>query len=161
IDAGAIDTELGVIKTGKEADVFFLERTATDGTGVVMAAKRYRDPDHRSFRRSGVYTAGRSVRRTRDRRALSRKSDYGRSVAAAQWAIAEWDALVRYWSAGLPVPYPVQIDGTEILMELIEYADAPAPRLAQVRPEPGLLEEYFEQIRAAISVMAGEGVAHG
>lgn len=160
-DAGALDTELGVLKTGKEADVFLLERAAPDGSGVVMAAKRYRDLDHRSFRRGGVYTEGRTVRRTRDRRALSRKSDYGRSVAAAQWAIAEWDALCRYWSAGLPVPYPVQIDGTEILMELIQHAGAPAPRLAQVRPEPDLIEEYFVQIRTAISVMAGEGVAHG
>lgn len=160
-DSGAIDTELGVLKTGKEADVFLLERTAPDGTGVIMAAKRYRDLDHRSFRRSGVYTEGRTVRRSRDRRALSRKSEYGRSVAAAQWAIAEWDALGRYWSAGLPVPYPVQIDGTEILMELIEHDGTPAPRLAQVRPEAELLEEYFVQLRTAISVMAGEGLAHG
>ena len=119
--AAAADTELGILKTGKEADVFLLERAVPDGTWVVMAAKRYRDLDHRSFRRSDVYTASRTARRTRDRRALSRKSDYGHSVAAAQWAIAEWDALCRYWSAGLPVPYPVQIDGTEILMELISY----------------------------------------
>ncbi|WP_114905516.1 serine protein kinase RIO [Ornithinimicrobium murale] len=160
-DSGAIDTDLGVLKTGKEADVFLLERTAPDGTGIVMAAKRYRDLDHRSFRRSGVYTESRTARRSRDRRALTRKSSYGRSVAAVQWAIAEWDALCRYWSAGLPVPYPVQVDGTEILMELIEYADTPAPRLAQVRPGPDLLEEYFEQLGTAISVMAGEGLAHG
>lgn len=160
-DSGAIDTELGVLKTGKEADVFLLDRTAPDGTGVVMAAKRYRDLDHRSFRRSAIYTDGRVARRTRDRRALSRKSEWGRTVAAAQWAIAEWDALCRYWSAGLPVPYPVQIDGTEILMELIQHEGMPAPRLAQVRPEPDLLEEYFHQMQTAISVMAAEGVAHG
>jgi len=160
-DAGAIDTELGILKTGKEADVFLLERAAPDGTGVVMAAKRYRDLDHRSFRRSAAYTDGRIARRSRDRRALSRKSDWGRTVAAGQWAIAEWDALCRYWSAGLPVPYPVQIDGTEILMELIEHDGAPAPRLAQLSPDPGLLEEYFVQLRTAISVMAAEGVAHG
>lgn len=160
-DSGALDTELGILKTGKEADVFLLERTAPDGTGTVMAAKRYRDLDHRSFRRSSDYTEGRTVRRSRDQRALSRKSTWGRSVAAGQWAVAEWDALCRYWSAGLPVPYPVQIDGTEILMELIEYDGAPAPRLAQVRPTPGLVEEYFVQIRTAISVMAAEGVAHG
>ncbi|USQ77649.1 serine protein kinase RIO [Ornithinimicrobium cryptoxanthini] len=160
-DSGALDTELGILKTGKEADVFLLERTAPDGTGVVMAAKRYRDLDHRSFRRSSDYTEGRTVRRSRDQRALARKSEWGRSVAAGQWAVAEWDALCRYWTAGLPVPYPVQLDGTEILMELIQYDDAPAPRLAQVRPGAGLLEEYFVQVRTAISVMAAEGVAHG
>lgn len=160
-DSGALDTELGVLKTGKEADVFLVDRTAPDGTGVVMAAKRYRDLDHRSFRRSSTYTEGRTARRTRDRRALSRKSEWGRAVAAGQWAVAEWDALCRYWSAGLPVPYPVQIDGTEILMELIEYDGTPAPRLSQVRPDVELLEEYFFQMRTAISVMAAQGVAHG
>ena len=160
-DAGAVDTELGILKTGKEADVFLLERATSDGTATVYAAKRYRSADHRTFHRSTDYTEGRRVRRSRDQRALARKSTWGRSVAAGQWAIAEWDALCRYWSAGLPVPYPVQIDGTEILMELIEYDGAPAPRLAQVRPDAGLLQEYFVQIRTAISVMAAEGVAHG
>jgi RIO kinase 1 len=41
---GAVDTELGVLKTGKEADVRMLERADPhdpDG-GVVVAAKRYR-----------------------------------------------------------------------------------------------------------------------
>ncbi|WP_237565645.1 serine protein kinase RIO [Ornithinimicrobium cavernae] len=160
-DAGAIDSELGVLKTGKEADVFLLERAAPDGTRVVMAAKRYRSTEHRTFHRSADYTQGRRVRRSRDQRALSRGSAYGRAVAAAQWAVAEWDALCRYWSADLPVPYPVQIDGTEILMELIEHDGTPAPRLAQVRPDPDLLEEYFLQLRTAISVMAAEGVTHG
>ena len=51
---GAVDTELGILKTGKEADVHLLERADPhdpDG-GVVMAAKRYRSPEHRSFHRA-------------------------------------------------------------------------------------------------------------
>lgn len=160
-DAGALDTELGVLKTGKEADVFLLERTAPDGTGVVMAAKRYRGLDHTSFRRSATYTEDRRVRRSRDQRALDRKSTWGRTVAAGEWAASEWDALCRYWSAGLPVPYPVQIDGSEILMEFIEYDGAAAPRLAQVKPGAELLEDYYHQVASAIGAMAGEGVAHG
>ena len=60
--SGAIDTELGILKTGKEADVFLLERAdphRPDGA-VVMAAKRYRDTDHRTFHRAATYTEGRS-----------------------------------------------------------------------------------------------------
>ena len=46
------------------------------------------------------------------------------------------------------MPYPVQLDGTEILMELITLADGSgAPRLAQTRPPRELLEVYFEQLR--------------
>lgn len=92
-DAGAIDTELGVLKTGKEADVFLLER-GTDTRRSLLAAKRYRTPEQRSFRRSAIYTEGRTVRRSRDARALKNGSTYGRQVEAAQWAAAEWNFLV-------------------------------------------------------------------
>lgn len=162
-DAAAVDTDLGVLKTGKEADVLLLSREATDGSGArtVMAAKRYRGTDHRTFHRSSAYTEGRRTRRSRDQRALARKSSYGRAVEAGRWAFAEWEALCNYWSIGLPVPYPVQIDGTEILMELIEHEGQPAPRLVQERPSPDLLAEYFEQLRTAIAVLAAQGVAHG
>ena len=102
----AIDTELGILKTGKEADVFLLERAEPGGPSVVMAAKRYRGEETRSFHRSAAYTEGRRTRRSRDARALARKSAYGRAVAAGQWATAEWEALKRLWLLGVPVPYP-------------------------------------------------------
>lgn len=163
-DAGAVDTELGVLKSGKEADVFLLERAATDGSGQVclLAAKRYRDDRHRAFHRASTYTEGRRTRRSRDARAMERRSGYGRAVAAGQWARSEWQALVQAWSSGLPVPYPVQVDGTEILMEFIGDDDgAAAPRLVQLRPEPEALRGYYEQLRGVVLSWAGAGVAHG
>lgn len=160
---GAIDTDLGILKTGKEADVFLLERAdpLAAGSGVVMAAKRYRDTDHRTFHRSATYTEGRSVRRSRDQRALKRKSTWGRVVAAGEWATSEWAMLNRFWSLGLPVPYPVQIDGTEILMEWIVADGESAPRLAQTRPPAPLLASYFDQVRDALTTMTQAGLVHG
>ncbi|WP_329446049.1 serine protein kinase RIO [Streptomyces canus] len=165
---GAIDTELGVLKTGKEADVHLVERAdpLDAAGGVVMAAKRYRSPEHRSFHRSAAYTEGRSMKRSRDERAIKRKSTFGRQVAAGEWAVSEWGALVRLWNLGLPVPYPVQIDGTEILMEWITVVDedgavATAPRLAQVRPSRELLAAYFEQLTDALATMVQSGIVHG
>jgi len=160
---GAIDTELGILKTGKEADVFLLERAdpLDPENGVVMAAKRYRAPEHTSFHRSAAYTEGRSMKRSRDNRAIKRKSTFGREVAAGEWAVSEWGALVRLWRLGLPVPYPVQIDGTEILMELVTVDGEPAPRLAAMRPEPDLLRHWFDQLRDAMALLAGNGLAHG
>jgi RIO kinase 1 len=164
-DRAAVDTELGILKTGKEADVFLLERgvDSPDGTGpaTVMAAKRYRSEEHRSFHRSSTYTEGRRTRNTRDARAMAKRTAHGRAVAAGQWAWAEWEAMKRFWSAGVPVPYPVQIDGTEILMELVTVGDEVAPRLAQSRPERDLLVSYFDQLRDAMAVLAGHGIAHG
>ncbi|MEP6817234.1 MAG: RIO1 family regulatory kinase/ATPase [Marmoricola sp.] len=159
-DRGALDTELGILKTGKEADVFLVEREGADGS-VVMAAKRYRGEEHRSFHRSTAYVEGRKVRNSRDARAMSRKTAHGRAVAAGQWAWAEWESLKRLWTLGVPVPYPVQIDGTEILMELVTVDGEPAPRLTHERPEPALLASYFDQLREAMIVMASAGIVHG
>jgi RIO kinase 1 len=159
---GAIDTELGVLKTGKEADVFLLQRAVPGTGGVVMAAKRYRGADHRDFQRSTAYTEGRrQSRNTRDNRAVAKGSAHGRAVAAGHWAWAEWEALKRFWSAGVPVPYPVQIDGTELLMELVTDQGRAAPRLAATRPGPALLASYYEQLRDAVLALARDGVAHG
>ena len=160
-ESAAIDTELGILKTGKEADVVLLER-ATDDRSVVLAAKRYRSTDHRLFHRDSGYTEGRSMRRTRDRRAAAKGTRYGRLVQAGQWALAEFGYLADLWSAGLPVPYPVQLDDVEICMEFITLADGTgAPRLAQTRPERQLLETYWTQLTDAMRVMAGRGLAHG
>ncbi len=157
----AVDTELGVLKTGKEADVFLLER-ADEHAGVVLAAKRYRDLDHRLFSRDAGYTEGRRMRNSRDRRAAAKGTRHGRAVAAGQWAAAEFDCLSRFWSAGLPVPYPVQLDGTELLMELVTLADGSgAPRLAQTRPARPLLESCWSQLTDAMRAMAALGLAHG
>jgi RIO kinase 1 len=161
-EQAAIDTELGVLKTGKEADVFLLERAVPGGRGVVMAAKRYRSEEHRSFHRSTSYVEGRRTRNSRDTRAMAKKTAHGRSVAAGQWAFAEWEALCRLWTAGVPVPYPVQIDGTEILMEFVDDGDGgAAPRLAQVRPRGELLRSYFDQVRDAMAELARAGITHG
>ncbi|HLT60809.1 MAG TPA: RIO1 family regulatory kinase/ATPase [Microlunatus sp.] len=157
----AIDTELGVLKTGKEADVFLIERAA-EHRSQVHAAKRYRGHDHPQFHRDSGYVEGRKLRNTRDRRAVAKGTRWGRTVEAGQWAAAEWFTLCDLWSAGLPVPYPIQLDGTEIVMELITTADgAAAPRLAQVRPDRELLESYWEQLHQALRILAGRQQAHG
>ncbi len=162
-DDGAVDTDLGVFKTGKEADVFLVERAvpAAPDKATLLAAKRYRSLDHRLFSRDAAYVEGRRIRKSREARAAAKGTAFGRAVQAGEWASHEFAALSSLWSAGLPVPYPVQIDGTEILMEFIEVDGVAAPRLAQLRPPRDLLESYFEQLRDAMAVMARRGVAHG
>lgn len=162
-ERGAIDTELGILKTGKEADVFLIERAVVGdpSRATVMAAKRYRTTDHRQFHRDAGYTEGRSAKRSRDNRAIRNKSTFGKLIAQGAWAQQEYDALSALWKAGLPVPYPVMIDGTEILMEYIEYDGDAAPRLAQTRPDRATLESYFDQLREALRLLARHGWAHG
>ncbi|WP_104110008.1 serine protein kinase RIO [Arthrobacter sp. N199823] len=162
-DAAAIDTELGVLKTGKEADVFLVER-ATESRRALLAAKRYRSADQRLFHRSSTYTEGRSVRRSRDARAIKNSNSYGREVEAARWANAEWTYLRMAWENGIPVPYPVQICGSEILMEFIadpENPGAAAPRLQATHPSAEQLRSYWHQLVDAMTAFARLGFAHG
>jgi len=161
--AAAVDTELGILKTGKEADVFLIERAVPgDPTQrTLLAAKRYRDSDHRSFQRSSIYTEGRRTRNTRDTRALASRSVHGREVAAAQWSFAEFAALSRMHELGAPVPYPVQVNGTEVLMEFLGDGRAAAPRLAQVRADAVDLADLFAQVVEIMHIFAAAGFAHG
>jgi RIO kinase 1 len=167
--AAAIDTELGIVKSGKEADVFLIERavpsdvTITDGSGtsVVLAAKRYRGPELSDFHRSSQYREGRRTRNTRDTRAMARGSSYGRVVQAGLWAAAEFDALCLLFERGIAVPYPVQIAGTEILMEFIGDNGTAAPRLAQVRERGAALTPLYDQVVELLLGFARAGHAHG
>lgn len=162
-ELGAMDTEFGVVKTGKEADVFLLERAVPDtDRRTLLAAKRYRDGQHRMFHRDAGYLEGRRHKESRVTRAMEKRTAFGKQAIAAQWAAAEFGALRSLYESGAAVPYPVQIVGTEILMEFIGDEDGTAaPRLAQLRPEPDELEDLWQQLGASLSVMARAGCAHG
>ncbi|HTU76498.1 MAG TPA: RIO1 family regulatory kinase/ATPase [Trebonia sp.] len=162
-DLAAVDYELGVLKTGKEADVFLLRR-GVPGTSrsCLLAAKRYRDAAHRQFHRDAGYLEGRRVRASRVNRAVANRSEFGRQAIAAQWANAEFSALVRLYQAGVPVPYPVQVLGTEVLLEFIGDADGTgAPRLAETHPQPAELTSLWAQLVQAMTTLASAGLAHG
>lgn len=164
----AVDTELGIVKSGKEADVFLIERSVplggTDpqaGRSTILAAKRYRSPEQRDFHRSMVYEEGRKTRKSRDARAIANKTNYGRTLAAGHWAHSEFEALRSLHAAGAPVPYPVQVNGTELLMEFIGRDGQAAPRLAQSRAEGAELRDYLDQVIAIMGMLARAGFAHG
>jgi len=163
-ELAAVDTELGILKTGKEADVYLIER-GVPGTDrrCILAAKRYRTSDHRMFHRDAGYLEGRRVRETRTNRAMANRTDFGKEVIAGQWAAAEFGALCQLYEAGVPVPYPVQILGTELLLEFIGSADGSeaAPRLAQLRRDTADLPDLWRQLVEALSTMARAGLAHG
>jgi RIO kinase 1 len=162
-DLAAIDTELGILKTGKEADVFLLRRGLPGGgRSCLLAAKRYRDAGHRMFQRDSAYLEGRRVRESRDTRAMAQRTAAGRQMIARQWANAEFAALGQLYRSGAPVPYPVQILGTELVLEFIGEPDGTAaPRLAEIRPEGRELAGLWDQLVEGLVVLAALGLAHG
>jgi len=176
---GAVDSRLGIVKTGKEADVHLVERwvpaaeeyadaddAAEDSTkapaNCLLAEKIYRGNDHRDFHRDAGYLDGRRTRESRLDRALANRTRFGLKVIAEQWAVAEFAALGTLWSAGAPVPYPVQRIGTELLIEFIGDPDgAAAPRLAALRPEPDELADLWGQLCTGLGYVARAGYTHG
>jgi RIO kinase 1 len=162
-DLAALDTDLGVLKTGKEADVHLLRRALPGGPECLLAAKRYRPAERRLFHRDAGYAEGRRVRRSRETRAMARRTEFGRELLAGQWAGAEFAALSALRQIGAPVPYPVQLLGTDVLLEFIgdTATGIAAPRLAQCRPTATELADLFDQVRGAMRLLARAGYAHG
>ncbi len=161
-DARALDTDHGVLKTGKEADVSLIERIAPDGRRCLLAAKRYRSAEHRMFHRDAGYLEGRRMRRSRETRAMATRTTFGRDLIAGQWAAAEFSVLSRLWSVGAAVPYPVQLIGTELMMEFVGSADGQAaPRLAQLRPSPDFAAHLYDEMVRVLGALADAGLAHG
>lgn len=152
--------ELGILKTGKEADVHVVQRRLGDNVNI-LAAKRYRDLDERTFRDNAKYR-----KRAGDRRAdlaIARGTRAGVGFRAARWVETEWEALGTLWSAGAPVPYPVQRLGTEVMLEYLGDDDEAAPRLvhAATSLDSGELADLFVQTVDAMRLIARAGYVHG
>ena len=112
------------------------------------------------FHRDAGYTEGRRVRRSRETRAMApahRRS--AASCSPGSGPCAEFAALGRLWSAGAPVPYPVQLHGTELMLEFIGDAGRAGRAAAgPVRPEPGELADLFDQCVDAMRLLARAGL---
>jgi RIO kinase 1 len=167
--------DLGPLKTGKEAEVFLVERVAADGSTCVLAHKRYRprrvtnkgELEALGFQRANtfmndhVYRDGRRFAKSRDQRAAETMTNYGRELLTKRWPGHEFDVLTRLWSAGVRVPYPVASTEDGVLMEYIGDASGAAPRLAQARLDQVDAATAAEQLRANLHRMVAEGFVHG
>jgi RIO kinase 1 len=162
-ELAAVGTELGVLKNAQEAEGHLLRRALPDGSrDCLLAAKRYRASEHRQFHRDAGYLEGRRMRRSRETRAMANRTSFGRNLIAEQWAVAEFASLCRLWTVGVPVPYPAQRNGTELLLEFLGDEDGTAaPRLEQLRPGRDELEHLWFQAEKVLVQLATEGLAHG
>ena len=128
MDDGIIDSVLRRLKSGKEATVYLV-----DCGGQVRCAKVYKDSQQRGFHKLAEYQEGRTVRGSRDARAVGKGGKHGRSVQEAHWKNAEVEALYRLSRAGVRVPEPHGVFDGVLLMELLRDAEGnPAPRLNDV-----------------------------
>lgn len=167
------DHPRGTLKSGKEAEIFLLERRFADGPRL-LAHKRYRPryptkgqlraegfANSTSYRGDAVYKAGWFLP-SRDRRAIAagNKSRYGHELAATLWPMQEWTMLRRAWDAGASVPYPVERSEDGLLMEFIGDEVQAAPNLAQARLSKAELGSAWDQLFASLRALTAAGLVH-
>lgn len=169
------DVDLGVIKSGKEAQVNLIERTSEDGRMCQFARKRYlpREVKYKgqleamgvqrvsTFHNDVQYREGRQFRKTRDRRAIERMSTYGKRLLQDRWTGHEHDVMTRLWTAGMRVPYPVAYADDVFDLEYVGDANEAAPQLQAARLDRGQLDNAFAQLLDGLHCLIREGFAHG
>jgi RIO kinase 1 len=169
------DEVLGLLKTGKEAEVLVIERRSLDGRrSAVLAHKRYRPvrvthkgqleelgfSRARTFADDARYREGRTLAASRDRRAVARKSAHGRRVLAERWQVQELESLTRAHEAGATVPYPVEPTDDGLVMQFVGDDGEAAPRLVSARLDADQLQAAHDQVMADLAIMTREGLVH-
>ncbi|MBB3103023.1 PA4780 family RIO1-like protein kinase [Azomonas macrocytogenes] len=157
IEDGLIDEVLRPLMSGKEAAVYVV-RCGHE----LRCAKVYKEANKRSFRQAAEYQEGRKVRNSRDARAMTRGSKYGRREQEEAWQNAEVTALYRLDSAGVRVPRPYGFLDGVLLMEMVAGADGDAaPRLNDVELTPEQAREYHAFMIRQVVRMLCAGLVHG
>jgi len=157
IDDGVIDEVLRSLKSGKEATVYVV-RTGSQ----VRCAKVYRDMGQRSFQKRAQYQEGRKVRGSRQARAMSKSTRFGRKEQESAWKNAEVDALYQLVAADVRVPKPYGYFNDVLIMELVtDAAGNPAPRLGEVDLSPELARDYHAFLVRQVVRMLSLGLIHG
>jgi len=157
IDDGVIDQVIRPLKSGKEATVYLVRSGAN-----MRCAKVYRDMAQRSFQKRSQYQEGRKVRGSRQARAMSKSTQFGRKEQEAAWKNTEVEVLYQLTAAGVRVPRPYGYFDGVLLMELVAGADGePAPRLGEVELSPETAREYHRFLVQQVVRMLSLGLIHG
>src|SRR5437868_8585803 len=157
IDDGVIDEVICSLKSGKEATVYLVRSGAH-----MRCAKVYRDMAQRSFQKRARYQEGRKVRGSRQARAMSKSTRFGRKEQEAAWKNAEVDALYKLVAADVRVPKPYGYFNDVLIMELVtDAAGNPAPRLGEIDLSPELALEYHRYLVQQVVRMLSIGLIHG
>jgi len=160
VDAPYEDLEVGVLKTGKESEVHLVARVGEARTSLI-AEKRFKARERRSFRDDWTYRAMWGEGSRRENRAIRKGTRFGRAQIHARWIAHEWEALVRLHAAGVTVPPPVEQTADGYRMAFIGDGVQAAPRLAEVRLDRATATRVWGELLAELARMLKADVVHG
>jgi RIO kinase 1 len=154
---GLVDEVIRPLKSGKEAAVYVVL-----SEGAIRCAKVYKEANKRGFHKQVLYREGRTVRNSRQARAMEKGTRFGRKEQEEVWQNAEVDALYRLAAAGVRVPQPYHFLEGVLLMELITDEDGvAAPRLNDLDLSGEQALEYHGQLIREVVKMLCAGLVHG
>jgi RIO kinase 1 len=167
------ERDLGPLKSGKEAEVFVVERTFEDRC-CLLAHKRYRprtvtqkgELAALGFQRGNrfmndlAYRDGRKFAKSRDQRAAERMTNYGKKLLTGRWTGHELDMMQHAWDAGVSVPYPVGARGDGMLMQFLGDAEGAAPRLVEARLSAAEIHYVATELIENLALLVGAGFVH-
>ena len=156
-DYGIVEDVVRPLMSGKEAQVYIVV-----SGGRYAVAKVYKEAQNRTFKHRSEYTEGRTVRNSRDQRAMDKRSKHGRAQDEAAWRSTEVDVIHRLHAAGVRVPTPHHfIDGVLIMDLILDAEGQPAPRLADLHFTPQRAQLMFDLLLREVVRMLCAGVVHG
>jgi len=156
-DEGLIDSVVRQLMSGKEAVVYVVRCGAS-----VRCAKVYKEAQKRSFRQAVDYTENRRTKNSRQARAMSKGTRFGKESQEKAWQSAEVAALYRLADAGVSVPRPYHFHAGVLLMELVTDPDGnAAPRLNDVALTAEAALGLHALLLSEVVRMLRAGVVHG
>jgi RIO kinase 1 len=160
VTGGYRETRLGVLKTGKESVVHLVARIAGERT-TLLAEKRFKARDRRSFQNDWMYRGVWGEGTRREHRAMKKNTRFGHEAAQARWIAQEWESLVLLHAAGATVPPPVELLDDGYLMAFIGYGERAAPRLSEVDLAPPVARRVWEELLEELSILVSADRVHG
>jgi RIO kinase 1 len=157
LDDGVVQEVVRSLKSGKEAAVFVV---LVDGQ--YCAAKVYKAAEQRNFRNRADYVEGRRAGGSREQRAMTSNSRFGKQQNEAAWQGHEASAMIKLREAGVRVPNVRQRCDGVLIMDLVLAADGePAPQLVTGRFNRDEALRCHDEIIRAIVRMLCAGLIHG
>jgi RIO kinase 1 len=150
------------IKSGKEA-VVYLCRAHPSLHRDLVAAKIYRPPERRSFKRDAIYQQGRERGARPDVRELRAHGSKTRGVQVRKhsaWISHEMRSLRILHDAGADVPEPFAQHGPVVLMEYIGDAAHPAPVLVNLPIEAPEAQALYDRVLRNVETFVAHHRVH-
>ncbi len=157
---GIITEILYPVKSGKEATVYCCRAHPSTGKDL-LAAKIYRSRNHRGFKNDAVYQEGRVILDAHARRAVQKKSRFGREVQFGLWVNHEFETLAALYDAGADVPQPIARTESALLMEYFGDHEQAAPSLERSELSREQARAAFDRVLDNVELWLAHNYIHG